>query len=121
MAGLPQSAEMLVTLHDSVFTAGTALQLMCTEGLSLTGDTVSHCGAVFIDGGRLTLTDADSGTHELRVTLSAFALLTDTCDSSLTHEVTSPTCLLTPKVMFVTVNFGMENSVEANSSIFSLI
>ena len=80
MAGLPQLVEMLVTLHDSTFAAGGPLQLTCTEGLSLSAETLS-------DGGRLTPTDADSDKHELRVILSAFATLTDTCDSSLCHEV----------------------------------
>jgi len=80
VAGLPQSVEMLVTLHDSTFSADSPLQLTCTEGLSLSAETLS-------DDGRLTLTDADSNKHELRVILSAFATLTDSCDSSLCHEV----------------------------------
>ena len=95
LAGLPQSVEMLVTLQDTAFTAGTALQLTCTEGLSLSGDAVS-------DSGTLTLTDADSDTRELRVILSAFVMLTDdTCDSSLCHEVTLPACCL------MTLNAGV--------------
>ena len=81
MAGLPQSVEMLVTLHDSTFTAGSMLQLTCTQGLSLSAETLS-------DDGRLTPTDADNDRHELHVILSAFATLTDTCDGSLCHEVT---------------------------------
>ena len=81
MSGLPQSVEMLVTFHDSTFSADSPLQLTCTEGLSLSAETLS-------DDGRLTPTDADSDKHELRVILSAFATLTDSCDSSLSHEVT---------------------------------
>jgi len=64
----------------------------------------------------LTLTDADSGTHELRVTLSAFVMLTDTCDSSLCHEVT----LLAVKQYVTLWNVdGIDCTVEENSSIFS--
>ena len=101
MAGLPESVELLVTLHDSTLTGSTTLQLTCTEGLSLSGDTVT-------DSGRLTLTDADSGKHELRVILSAFAMLTDTCDSSLCHEVTLSTCLLTLNDIYMTVHYSKE-------------
>jgi len=86
LAGLCQSVEMIVTLHDTTFTADTALQLTCSERLSLSG------GVVSADSGRLMLTDADAGKHELRVILSAFAMLTDTGESSLCHEVTLPTC-----------------------------
>ena len=79
--------ELVVTLHDSTFTTGSEpLQLTCTEGLSLSGETLS-------DDGRLISTDADSDKHELCVILSAFATLADTSDSSLCHEVTfADTC-----------------------------
>ena len=80
MAGFWQPVEVLVTLHDSTFTAGKPLHVTCTDGLSLSGDTLT-------DDGRLTPTDADSDKRELRVILSAFATLTDTCDSLLCHEV----------------------------------
>jgi len=81
LAGLAQPVEMLVRLHDSTFTASEPLQLTCTEGLSLSGGTLS-------DDGKLTPTDADTDKHELRVILSAFVTLTDNSDSSLCHEVT---------------------------------
>jgi len=71
----------LVTLHDTTFTAGEPLQLTCSEGLSVSGETLSA-------DGKLTPADADTDKHELRVILSAFVTLTDTSDSSLCHEVT---------------------------------
>ena len=81
MAGLRQPVELLVVLDDTTFTAAEPLMLTCTEGLLLSGETLS-------DDGRLTPTDADSGKHELRVVLNACAMFTDTCDSSVCHEVT---------------------------------
>jgi len=96
VAGLGQLVEMVVILHDTTFSADTMLQLTCTDGLSLSGDAVT-------DGGRLALTDADSGKHELRVIISAFAMFTDTSDSSSCHEVT----LLTLSNICVTVYYGM--------------
>jgi len=80
IAGLPQQVEMTVTLHDTTFADSGLLQLTCTEGLSLSADTLSR-------DGRLTLTDTDSERREMRVILSAFATLTDASDSLLSHEV----------------------------------
>jgi len=79
VAGVPQLVELLVTLHDTTFSASGPLQLTCTEGLSLSAETLS-------DDGRLMPTDADSDKQEMHVTLSAYATFA-TCDSSLCHEV----------------------------------
>jgi len=83
---------MLVTLHDTTFTASGPLTLTCTEGLSLSSETMS-------DDGRLTLTDADADKHDLRVILSAFTAFNDACDSSFCHEVVSAPNLLTDTVL----------------------
>jgi len=94
VAGLRQPVELLVVLDDTTFTAAEPLMLTCTEGLLLSGETLS-------DDGRLTPTDADSGKHELRVVLNACATFTDTCDSSMCYEVTLLTLVDTCDCMFL--------------------